>query len=358
MKRLRLLLVAVPAAGLLSLVGAGAAFAATATLDQFSTANQEAALVTGPDYILAGQSIAQPWAQTFTAGLSGPLDRVSLDLDYGMFSAYGGNGGTAPGNDLTVDLTGVNSHGVPDMSDVLAITTISKSNAFGISGAGIWYDAVFQSPPAVAAGTQYAIVVYAQGSDEYDWLTSQGNDYSGGLSCGGYDYPPMTSSLWSCTSVYDETFETWVGANFTSTVSGSHKGGLAVTSGQTVLVSPGASISGAVTVSNRGVLVLGSGAKIKGSITANGAGSITVCGASITGPVTITGDTGQITFGDGGTCSGSSISGNVKITGGTGPGVAFNNNTVTGSLTVTHNQGTISVAANNVTRTSTTSPNP
>ena len=354
-KRGRRLLLAIPVAVLVALVAAGSALAATDTLDQFSTANQEEALVTGPSY--GGSGSSQPWAQTFTAGLSGPLDRVSLDLDYGDYGPLT-NGGLVPvpGSDLTVYITGVTAYGAPDMANVLATGTISKSNTFGWRSVGAWYDAVFQAPPTVIAGTQYAIVAYAQGSDEYDWMSSRGDVYAGGESWGSYVYPP--SSSWGGISVYDLTFETWVGQNFTSTISGSQKGGLTVAPGQVVRISAGAVVSGSVTVNHGGVLVIESGAKIKGSLDATGAGSITACGATITGSVTITADTGQVTFGDGGTCGGNSINSNVKITGGTGSGVAFTNNNVVGSLTITHNQGGISVAGNNVGKTTITSPNP
>ena len=357
-KRPRLLLLAVVTVAVVALVVADSALAATDTLDQFQTSNAEVALVTGPSYTNQGQGIAQPWAQTFTAGLSGSLDRVSLDLDYGDFSAYGGSGGSVPSNDLTVDITGVNAYGAPDMGNVLATATISKSNTFGSSFAGAWYNAVFQTPPTVTAGTQYAIVAYAEGSDEYDWFTSQGDVYAGGESWGTNVSPPTASSSWDGETVYDLTFETWVRENFTSTISGSHKGEITVAPTQSMLVSAGAVLSGAVTVDKGGVLVIESGAKIKGSLAATDAGSITACGATITGPVTISGDTGQVTFGDGGTCGGNSITGNVKITGGTGSGVTFTNNTVAGSLTITHNQGTVTAAGNKVSRTTTTSPNP
>jgi hypothetical protein len=352
-------LLAVPVAVLVGLAWVGPALAATDTLDQFSTGNEEVGLITGPDYTTYGAPSASTWAQTFTAGLSGPLDRVSLDLDYGMFSPWGGNGGPVPSNDLTVEITGVDAFGGPDLGNVLATTTISKSNTFGQNGGnGVWYDAVFQTPATITAGTEYAIVPLAQGSDEYDWLSSQGSDYVGGESWAPYDYPPNPPSDWSGISVYDDTFETWVEQNFTSTISGSHKGAITVAPGHSVLVSAGAVISGSVTVKNGGVLVIQSGAKIKGSLTATDAGTITACGATIDAPVTITGDTGQVTFGDGGTCAGSSISGNVKITGGTGSAVTFTNNTVAGSLTITHNQGTINTASNTVSKTTTTSPNP
>ena len=160
---------------------------------------------------------------------------------------------------------------------------------------------------------------------------------------GGVDTTPATAE--------------WSSAAFTSTIAGNHTGALTVGAGQNVLVSPGAVIAGTVTVQKGGSLDIES-AKLTGSLTGNGAGSITACGATITGPVTITAATGQVTFGDGGSCAGNTITGPVNITGGTGPGVAFSNNTVTGPVTITHNHGTISIGPNKVVGKITTTPNP
>jgi hypothetical protein len=144
---------------------------------------------------------------------------------------------------------------------------------------------------------------------------------------------------------------------YSTTVSGVRNGTLTVARGQSVLIAPGARITGGVNVQAGGSVDI-EGATVNGSLTASGAGSIRACGSSFSGAVTITGAGGQVTFGDGGTCAGNKISGTVSVTGGAGTGVTFVKNTITGSLTITHNKGTITVAANNVGGSTKTTPNP
>ena len=139
-------------------------------------------------------------------------------------------------------------------------------------------------------------------------------------------------------------------------------GPLTVTRGESLLIGPGARISGSVNVQPGGSLDLESAA-VAGSLTVtSGAGPINACGTTIGGPVSITGDTGLVTFGDSGSCAGNKISGSVQITGGTGTGVTFYKNTVSGSLTIIHNTGKIDIGtgsnANKVSGTTTTKPNP
>jgi hypothetical protein len=142
----------------------------------------------------------------------------------------------------------------------------------------------------------------------------------------------------------------------------STSGALTVTSGQSVLIAPGTRISGPVSVQAGGSLDIES-ATIGGALgVGSGAGSIKSCGSTFGGPATITGATGQVTFGDSGSCAGNTIKGNAQITLGTGTGVTFERNTVFGSLTITHNKGTITVGtgtnANKVSGNTITTPNP
>ena len=144
---------------------------------------------------------------------------------------------------------------------------------------------------------------------------------------------------------------------YSKTVSGNSSASLTVTAGQGVLIAPGARVNAALNVLAGGSLDI-EGATVTGPLTATGGVAIKACGSTITGPVTITADTGQVTFGDGGSCAGNTITGPVKITGGTGTGVTFDNNTVTGPLTITHNKGTINISHNKVSGPTTTTPNP
>lgn|GEM_PF-4818072 len=207
--RVRRLLLAVGMAALVWLAETGSALAVTDTLDQSQTIATNPAPVTGPDFTALGGIRGQSVAQTFTAGLWGSLDRVSLDLGYGYFTVnFAGNGGSAPSNDLTVDIAAVDASGAPDMGHVLATGSVSSANAFS-SSTPAWFDVDFAAPATVSAGTQYAIVAYASGSDEYDWWSTATNPYAGGE--GWVTTPPPTSSsVWTSFTADDLAFKTYV----------------------------------------------------------------------------------------------------------------------------------------------------
>jgi hypothetical protein len=148
----------------------------------------------------------------------------------------------------------------------------------------------------------------------------------------------------------------------TKTITGSQTGPLTVSAGQSVLIGPGATVTGPVTVQAGGALEV-EGGKITGPLNSTGATGLRICNATLTGPVTATGTSGLVVFGDDDgsvACAGNTITGPVSITGGTG-GVEFDDNHVTGSLTITGNTGTLSppdagtidAAGNTVTGTTT-----
>ena len=68
------------------------------------------------------------------------------------------------------------------------------------------------------------------------------------------------------------------------------------------------------------------GGRITGPVVANGAAAVRICGATITGPLTITGSTGPVLVGGAG-CDPNTIIGPVRVTDNTG-GVEVNGNTV------------------------------
>ncbi len=84
--------------------------------------------------------------QTFTAGVTGTLTRVDVNL------FCSGCTGTAPNLTLSVRATSAN---LPTGAD-LASATIAGFN----SGAAVYYTATFASPPALTAGTTYAFVLH------------------------------------------------------------------------------------------------------------------------------------------------------------------------------------------------------
>jgi hypothetical protein len=126
-----------------------------------------------------GIGSGQSWAQTFTAGLSGDVDRVDLPLQ-----KVGDP--TAP---LIVEIRNA-SGGVPGTtvlaSESIPAAAVGASPVFGAIG--------FLSPAAVVAGTQYSIVLWsADAFNSYGWWHSSGETYAGGGRFFGPASPPSTA---------------------------------------------------------------------------------------------------------------------------------------------------------------------
>jgi hypothetical protein len=131
-----------------------------------------------------------------------------------------------------------------------------------------------------------------------------------------------------------------------------HAGPLVVASGDSECLAPGAHQSGPVTVESGGHFY-SNGADISGGITATDPAAISICGTRISGPVSITGATAPVLFGEPATgdCLGNRISGPVQITGDM-TGTDFSGNTVSGPVTLTDNVGGFvfgDIAANTLT---------
>jgi hypothetical protein len=149
-------------------------FAATAsafagTLDQQQTmSNTEAGLNSG-----------QGLAQTFTAGITGDLDQADLLL----------RKVDSPVEPLTVEIR--NAAGGQPGTAVLASASIPMS-ALG-SGAE-FVSATFDTPAAVTAGTQYALVAYTAHAtnDCCGWAYQDAtNPYAGGAGFNSNTFPPL-----------------------------------------------------------------------------------------------------------------------------------------------------------------------
>jgi hypothetical protein len=143
---------------------------ATDTLDQQQTSHPIAVHVAGAPCCSL--------AQTFTAGLSGPLDRVELFLYNGSL--------TAP---LKIEIRGVEGTGQPSAA-VLASETVPASS---VPAGGGFVPVTYAVPAQVFAGTRYAIVVYAVISGEgFGWGGGTGDPYPLGSSWGSTTSPPTT----------------------------------------------------------------------------------------------------------------------------------------------------------------------
>jgi len=109
------------------------------------------------------------------------------------------------------------------------------------------------------------------------------------------------------------------------------------------------------------------GAKINAPITSVSSNLVRICGATVSGPVTLSFDTGAVVIGDGATCTGSKITSALTLTADTGGssvigatvsgpltlsgdtnGETLNSNTVTSALTVQNSSGGLTANSNNV----------
>ena len=99
-----------------------------------------------------------------------------------------------------------------------------------------------------------------------------------------------------------------------------------------------------------GELTVTPGAVISGSLTANKSALLRLCGARITGPVEAINGSGPVVIGEGtASCPGNTITGPVTVKGNTA-GVKIIGNTVAGSLTVTGNAGGTTVIINSISK--------
>src|SRR5205807_755161 len=81
-----------------------------------------------------------------------------------------------------------------------------------------------------------------------------------------------------------------------------------------------------------------------GQLSASGAAALRLCGATISGSVSVSGTTGLVLAGDGGddgqpACAGNTLKGSVSLSGNSG-GIEAGGNKVSGSVSVTGNPGT------------------
>jgi uncharacterized repeat protein (TIGR01451 family) len=154
-------------------------------------------------------------AQTFTAGASGPLTRIDLNLYCYLCSA------TPPVIAVSLRAT---SGGMPTGADLAPAAALSLS----ASGVPTWLTATFTTPPTVSSGTQYAIVIrpttaFAMGTLAFSDSSggSTGND---SYSRGQLLYSTNSGSAWSVQLIggvsVDGGFKTYVGSGVSYVASG------------------------------------------------------------------------------------------------------------------------------------------
>jgi len=137
--------------------------------------------------------------QTFTPAISGNLTK----LDINLFCS----GCSGPDTPVTVEIR-TTSGGVPTAT-VLASTTIP---GFSVANPA-FYTATFSSPPALTAGTSYAILarVTTARAGSYNATFAAGNPYSGGVLVFG------DGTLWGSMPSDDLGFRTYMQSGYPST---------------------------------------------------------------------------------------------------------------------------------------------
>jgi len=140
------------------------------------------------------------WGQTFTAGVTGTLERADINLFCSTCT------GTAPNLTLSVRAT---SGGLPTGADI-ASTTLS-GNA---SGGASYFSGTFSSPPSLTAGTVYSLIVRPvadPSAGTYAATFSGSNVYAGGRRVTSTD----SGSTWSAPNPSrDLGFHTYMKAGF------------------------------------------------------------------------------------------------------------------------------------------------
>lgn len=187
---------------------AGAASATVGLfLDQQQT-NTTDPVITQLTYCAADSTTNSPdcsaTAQTFTAGLTGGLAQVDLDL-WGDNFLY----------PVTVQIRNVDASGAPG-------TTVLAQSGVVVSGGPDWTPVTFASPASVHAGTRYAIVVfYDTGIDSVGWVVNlDGDPYPAGAAYASNTASPSTWTSWTATGG-DLTFRTYVdGADLAAAMTG------------------------------------------------------------------------------------------------------------------------------------------
>lgn len=139
-------------------------------------------------------------AQTFTAGLTGTLAGISVNIQGN--SSY----------NLNVAIHSVDSSGVPT-------STVLGSTALNSNSATLSELIIFQETIYLTAGVQYAIVVNYPGAPQFyggEWSGANGNYYGGGQIFAGSGTSPI--NWWLSYPDYDLHFQTYVSTAITVTI--------------------------------------------------------------------------------------------------------------------------------------------
>jgi hypothetical protein len=151
---------------------------------------------------------SNPAAQTFTAGVSGSLDKVSVHITE-VFDCGEGSGDCDPSlfspGDLIAEIRTVDGSGQPTET-VLGSGSVPDNFSPDVN---TWADIVLSQPAEVSAGTQYALVLRAPSAGEnsyYAWFLDSTDPYAGGY---GWHSNPFQGWIGPFEAV-DFAFKTYV----------------------------------------------------------------------------------------------------------------------------------------------------
>jgi hypothetical protein len=195
------------------LVGyAGTALAAS-VLDQQNTDVSDADNPTGSYHDVAADMVP---GQTFTAGMSGTLEKVSLLLAYspGFFIESGGTG-TPSDSDLVVEIKAIGADGLPTGAALGGATVPLAS--FG-SYAWDWRDITLTQPARVSAGTRYVVLLSSTEPERCGEVCVNGNymlkvNVSENPYPGGNIVTRIPDGDWIISEDMDAAFKTYVSPN-------------------------------------------------------------------------------------------------------------------------------------------------
>jgi hypothetical protein len=263
-----------------------------------------------------------------------------------------------------VDLLTLSSPQTFDTSGSHTACGTVADNAGNVSAPGCVTVQVDATPPSVEITCPATAVIGSEASATFtasDGQSGLASAASGTVAVDTSSGGVKTVSTTALDNVGHETTSSCTtDVGYTKVISSNVKGKLLVKSGEAVELTDTAKVSGTVTVKAGGKLDV-EGATLSGSLSASKAALVRICGASVAGPLKLSGTSGSVLIGAGSPgCAGSTFYGtaavkgnsggvsidedmfhaSVKVTGNAG-GTTVTNNTVAGSLTVTGNSGTV-----------------
>ncbi|MFZ1063215.1 MAG: MBG domain-containing protein [Acidimicrobiales bacterium] len=213
---------------------------------------------------------------------------------------------------------------------VLTVTPVNATRAFGASNPAFTY-----TVSGFENGDPTSIV---HGSPSCTTTATTTSAY------GTYPITCSAGTL-SATSNYTFSFKPGVLTVGSSCLSGTFNG-YTVATGASVCFGSGATINDYLNVGVGSSLDI-EGAKVNGPITSLDSKIVRICGATVSGPVTLSFDTGPVIIGDGGTCASSKISSAVTLTADSG-GSEVVNAAISGPLTLSGDSGGETIDGNSV----------